>query len=50
MLASIRLYVLQNLFRRYRQEMKYSISLRSYLKKFITEKDDKFYEKGSMKL
>lgn len=27
MLVSIRLYVLQNLFERYRQEMKYSISL-----------------------
>lgn len=27
MLASIRLYVLQNSFERYRQEMKYSISL-----------------------
>lgn len=27
MLVSIRLYVLQNLFEKYRQEMKYSISL-----------------------
>lgn len=31
MLVSIRLYVLQNLFERYRQEMKYSISLRKLL-------------------